>query len=117
MVRAFSSHRGETLNESPSEKEGKYGSCRRRRKRRRHPSMKVPPKRKGNFAGEKEPAFQWPSMKVPPKRKGNLITQNGVGTTETCLNESPYEKVGKCGLVCPPTTTFSGASMKVPTKK
>ena len=37
------------------------------------PSMKVPPKRKGNFrlfgrTGVRDPA---PSMKVPPKRKGN----------------------------------------------
>ena len=39
-----------TLNESPSEKEGKYG---------------------GRFAAA---ASATPSMKVPPKRKGNLDT-------------------------------------------
>ena len=62
------------LNESPSEKEGKFelfaGArviC--------QPSMKVPPKRKGNFmlilTGA---AGVWsPSMKVPPKRKGNRV--------------------------------------------
>ena len=62
-----------TLNESPSEKEGKsqlvankfVGNV-------QHPSMKVPPKRKGNsrrqlFASD----VRRPSMKVPPKRKGN----------------------------------------------
>ena len=58
------------LNESPSEKEGKYVS----------PCLSTP-----NFG---------PSMKVPPKRKGNnarlLIGQH----TET-LNESPSEKEGK----------------------
>ena len=36
-----------TLNESPSEKEGKF-STKPRKKRRANPSMKVPPKRKGN---------------------------------------------------------------------
>ena len=36
-----------SLNESPSEKEGKFmGEC--ERKAHRRPSMKVPPKRKGN---------------------------------------------------------------------
>ena len=60
------------LNESPSEKEGKLltvapvvSSL--------WPSMKVPPKRKGN--GEcgvsVKCAVHVPSMKVPPKRKGN----------------------------------------------
>ena len=61
-----------SLNESPSEKEGKFtarvivfiGVF--------APSMKVPPKRKGNngcAAGAKVRPL--PSMKVPPKRKGN----------------------------------------------
>ena len=37
------------------------------------PSMKVPPKRKGNFGMVGNPllASMSPSMKVPPKRKGN----------------------------------------------
>ena len=61
-----------TLNESPSEKEGKFvdqipeaqGTC--------SPSMKVPPKRKGNAAGcRSNRRLVSPSMKVPPKRKGN----------------------------------------------
>ena len=62
----------ETLNESPSEKEGK--SHRRIQHRRK----------------------QQPSMKVPPKRKGNLepgrVEQRGQRGT---LNESPSEKEGK----------------------
>ena len=37
------------------------------------PSMKVPPKRKGNvkMTGAQSPHQTFPSMKVPPKRKGN----------------------------------------------
>ena len=40
------------------------------------PSMKVPPKRKGNagFFHVAELAYG-PSMKVPPKRKGNRLFQ------------------------------------------
>ena len=37
-----------TLNESPSEKEGKSGT-RNPQNQHRPPSMKVPPKRKGNY--------------------------------------------------------------------
>ena len=85
-----------TLNESPSEKEGK--SLLRDKMRVQHlPSMKVPPKRKGNWwcrpAGD--PAVR-PSMKVPPKRKGNEGEKKGKNKPET-LNESPSEKEGKCG--------------------
>ena len=62
-----------TLNESPSEKEGKFPrsvwvawSW--------SPSMKVPPKRKGNtLAAGTDYGADRPSMKVPPKRKGNRI--------------------------------------------
>ena len=60
-----------TLNESPSEKEGKFGEY-------GHvawveePSMKVPPKRKGNLSMMPPwSVSSAPSMKVPPKRKGN----------------------------------------------
>ena len=84
------------LNESPSEKEGKYTEdeeavvetdpsmkvppkrkgnklCHRVRVPVHAPSMKVPPKRKGNLhraRPDNSPKW-WPSMKVPPKRKGN----------------------------------------------
>ena len=63
------------LNESPSEKEGKFpvigafcflGGA----------SMKVPPKRKGNRASIGRKVFpHGASMKVPPKRKGNPLAQ------------------------------------------
>ena len=38
------------LNESPSEKEGKYGDFNALYRWLEEPSMKVPPKRKGNLA-------------------------------------------------------------------
>ena len=60
------------------------------------PSMKVPPKRKGNCAEENAGwRFEYPSMKVPPKRKGNLaVAALPLGITDS-LNESPSEKEGK----------------------
>ena len=60
------------LNESPSEKEGKF--CREHyRHSALEPSMKVPPKRKGNISTHRHlNKVASPSMKVPPKRKGNL---------------------------------------------
>ena len=61
------------LNESPSEKEGKSGTSRGEIILVAvNPSMKVPPKRKGNFQSPSLITFSFnPSMKVPPKRKGN----------------------------------------------
>ena len=59
------------LNESPSEKEGKSQAV-TESDRERQPSMKVPPKRKGNCIGRRDRVeVHTPSMKVPPKRKGN----------------------------------------------
>ncbi len=59
------------------------------------PSMKVPPKRKGN---SKTASFgshvKKPSMKVPPKRKGNRSAGCRPRVVEA-LNESPSEKEGK----------------------
>ena len=59
------------LNESPSEKEGKFGIA-------------------------KSYIF-WlnPSMKVPPKRKGNQPPREGAQMMMIALNESPSEKEGK----------------------
>ena len=59
------------LNESPSEKEGKYWS------HLLHPISQVclnesPSEKEGKFEGFSEAAgFRLASMKVPPKRKGN----------------------------------------------
>ena len=45
---------------------------------RTSPSMKVPPKRKGNVeaGASKAKVAREPSMKVPPKRKGNGLFRN-----------------------------------------
>ena len=60
------------LNESPSEKEGKY-EAEGQYSTGESASMKVPPKRKGNVTKSLAPARKRvASMKVPPKRKGNL---------------------------------------------
>ena len=60
------------LNESPSEKEGKCREAERTMGEVFGPSMKVPPKRKGNGLTSSSCAESYfPSMKVPPKRKGN----------------------------------------------
>ena len=61
------------LNESPSEKEGKCREAERTMGEVFGPSMKVPPKRKGNNHERKRNRnIRHPSMKVPPKRKGNI---------------------------------------------
>ena len=60
---------GDRLNESPSEKEGKYRGTAINDGRLIGPSMKAPPKRKGNW-------WRYPTQQA---HKG-------------ALNESPYEK-------------------------
>ena len=47
-----------TLNESPSEKEGKF-ALKQPVQTRHAPSMKVPPKRKGNESWTKQPRNLW----------------------------------------------------------
>ena len=61
------------------------------------PSMKVPPKRKGNFPemGTERAGGLLPSMKVPPKRKGNSEFVLDAPVGDQPLNESPSEKEGK----------------------
>ena len=65
------------LNESPSEKEGKCREAER--------TM-------GEVFG--------PSMKVPPKRKGNSSFRVCGLSDFSALNESPSEKEGKCQPRC-----------------
>ena len=61
-----------SLNESPSEKEGKFSKL-RNLVAKHSASMKVPPKRKGNYFPLRHVcSCENASMKVPPKRKGNL---------------------------------------------
>ena len=86
-------------------------------------SMKVPPKRKGNAAANREAnkanrlnespsekegkcsglstqgcCYRPASMKVPPKRKGNLGLVSLCSGDGFSLNESPSEKEGKCRI-------------------
>ena len=70
----------------------------RRNVARGQPSMKVPPKRKGNLAllAVFCLVILWPSMKVPPKRKGNSypkIARNHAA--ETVLRENLAEATRK----------------------
>ena len=129
------------LNESPSEKEGKSNTL-FLSLATLGPSMKVPPKRKGNGAGEPPPGSDGvtlnespsekegkfcvrcgcagvlvPSMKVPPKRKGNLDARQRLDSWRRTLNESPSEKEGK-SLTDPRQLPISALpSMKVPPKR
>ena len=82
-----------SLNESPSEKEGKWARLLRVNGAVEVASMKVPPKRKGNTGAPEVPA------------KG------------CCLNESPSEKEGKYGFLNQTADHLIGASMKVPPKR
>ena len=43
-------------------------------------------------------AIRCPSMKVPPKRKGNRAATTEVTSKKRSLNESPSEKEGKWRL-------------------
>ena len=106
------------LNESPSEKEGKYclggrppgGS---------DPSMKVPPKRKGNPQPEalRQHGKLHPSMKVPPKRKGNyggtrvLFAHYGPSMKVPPKRKGNWRRLARC------LSVFSRPSMKVPPKR
>ena len=59
------------LNESPSQKEGKFFDS-AKHVIKVDASMKVPPKRKGNLHQRHQNVLaEHASMKVPPKRKGN----------------------------------------------
>ena len=81
------------LNESPSEKEGKFA-----------------------LSADLSPIGLAPSMKVPPKRKGNLPFTQTLHALDSTLNESPSEKEGKC---CANDRGVGGdsPSMKVPPKR
>ena len=85
---------------------------------RKSPSMKVPPKRKGNGY---RPCYTSiadnPSMKVPPKRKGNFAARGRLPVLLTwSLNESPSEKEGKSARALP-VRGLRQPSMKVPPKR
>ena len=107
-----------TLNESPSEKEGKSTAIMAAARNGPPPSMKVPPKRKGN--GIREPVTvicSPPSMKVPPKRKGNAFLDGIARMGRASLNESPSEKEGKFRSGASVFGSATKPSMKVPPKR
>ena len=87
-------HPRPSLNESPSEKEGKspkyFPHC------SLTPSMKVPPKRKGNLASFAQSLHSPLTLNESPSEKEGkshgAVTSVCGGTT---LNESPSEKEGK----------------------
>ena len=85
----------ESLNESPSEKEGKFRLPRIDRLSSSCPLNESPSEKEGKFLPEpRRPILVQPSMKVPPKRKGNWQVEDFPHPCPT-LNESPSEKEGK----------------------
>ena len=83
------------LNESPSEKEGKWNDV--------SPAV-LPEPALNESPSEKEGKFRlvsqcehlpYPSMKAPPKRKGNCHSKWSNQKCGASLNESPSEKEGK----------------------
>ena len=84
-----------TLNESPSEKEGKY-PCRAAVGCAFNPLNESPSEKEGKLRALRPAVvYQFPSMKVPPKRKGNRANEAERARHRRSLNESPSEKEGK----------------------
>ena len=83
-----------SLNESPSEKEGK---CIRIRTSHRslRPSMKVPPKRKGNLCPRLSERRAVPLNESPSEKEGKSKHTDPTAEEVQALNESPSEKEGK----------------------
>ena len=85
-----------SLNESPSEKEGKSFS-RHSKLHSERASMKVPPKRKGNPCAAVLSLRDFGCLNESPSEKEGKSEQMGpdFSTISDCLNESPSEKEGK----------------------
>ena len=84
------------LNESPSEKEGKFdggefGDC------KEEGLNESPSEKEGKFAAaaDLDGCVDAASMKALPKRKGNLVMSAVACGLVFSLNESPSEKEGK----------------------
>ena len=83
------------LNESPSEKEGKLGLY-LLTTRVIIPLNESPSEKEGKcWSHARWRARHHPSMKVPPKRKGNRVQTLEDDAHLSTLNESPSEKEGK----------------------
>ena len=89
-----------SLNESPSEKEGKCPGDQSTAAQNR-PLNESPSEKEGKFEVScvLSAVFE-PSMKVPPKRKGNILTTTDTAAGILPLNESPSEKEGKFCAAC-----------------
>ena len=62
------------------------------------PSMKVPPKRKGNVSGANISGGGFAALNESPSEKeGKWICKAFTTANVQALNESPSEKEGKCG--------------------
>ena len=84
-----------SLNESPSEKEGKWWPA-KTVDVLADPLNESPSEKEGKFVIQLACCHvPLPSMKVPPKRKGNPGVAWAVGLPAISLNESPSEKEGK----------------------
>ena len=83
------------LNESPSEKEGKCETY-SRDNCEKGPLNESPSEKEGKSTSEMGGFVMtsYPSMKVPPKRKGNFRRSKNLANPQP-LNESPSEKEGK----------------------
>ena len=87
---------GRSLNESPSEKEGKCGFSLLRLTHLIYASMKVPPKRKGNRHRTVPGLGLVASLNESPSEKeGKWRPARRLPVAALCLNESPSEKEGK----------------------
>ena len=87
-----------SLNESPSEKEGKFSGIDSSREASK-PSMKVPPKRKGNFAADMRRLHPETALNESPSEKEGKCRTAAPRQGPHSLNESPSEKEGKCELL------------------
>ena len=106
------------LNESPSEKEGKCREAERTMGEVFGPSMKVPPKRKGNSSGLAAVLLTDTTLNESPSEKEGkyAMTRQSARKTVT-LNESPSEKEGKLPLKPEVSENTMIPSMKVPPKR
>ena len=84
------------LNESPSQKEGKY-FCFHRHAHSVDASMKAPPKRKGNLRWLVRACSANLTLNESPSEKEGKFPGNRLPSLKSQgLNESPSEKEGKC---------------------
>ena len=59
------------------------------------PSMKVPPKRKGNVRDWRDQVAEVQSLNESPSEKEGKLSSPHIGNIYIALNESPSEKEGK----------------------